>query len=185
MREDDDEDDAAQLKEKLLKTQAEFHSSRPQAAAAAPAAHGAGLGDWRNYQPPSAVLQAAQAAAATQAAATQVAAAQPSVAQAAATQPATKDLPPAMKARLMARGILKEGAPTATASGSAAGAALASEPSCSAASSSGSRTRTLFWPCRLLPRVCRPAAARLVPGDRPHLQHSLFLQPSNRRTHLD
>lgn len=55
------------LKEKLLRMESDFRSSRQQeqglgqtsaAAAAAALGHERGLGDWAHYQPPSAVLQA-------------------------------------------------------------------------------------------------------------------------------
>ena len=78
-----------------------------------------GAGDWANYQPPSAVLAAVQQRQQQQQQYAQppgppaapVAAAPPALAAAAAAAPASglplkKDLPPALKARLAARGIL-------------------------------------------------------------------------------
>ncbi len=127
--------DAHLMKERLLQMESEFRSGRQAAAAeaAAAAAKERGAGDWANYQPPSAVLQAVQqrqaAAPAAVAAAPAPAAAAPASAAAAAPQAAAapaaaqggqRELPPALRARLAARGILPkdEGA-----NGSAAAAA--------------------------------------------------------------
>ncbi|PRW45720.1 Polyglutamine-binding 1 [Chlorella sorokiniana] len=104
--------DTHEMKERLLQLESDFRSGRQQQAAeaAAAAAKERGAGDWANYQPPSAVLQAVQQ---RQAAAPAPAAAAPAVAaapQAAAAPPAAqggqRDLPPALRARLAARGIL-------------------------------------------------------------------------------
>ena len=100
------------MKERLLQLESDFRSGRQQQAAEAAAAAAAkerGAGDWTNYQPPSAVLQAVQQrqAAAPPAAAPPAAAAAPqSAAAPAAAQGGQRELPPALRARLAARGIL-------------------------------------------------------------------------------
>eukprot|EP00887_Chlorella_sp_A99_P002218 scaffold21.g2218.t1 len=140
-----------QLKEKLLRMEADFRSDRQQQEAAAAAAagggggggapaHDRGLGDWQHYQPPSAVLAAVrqQQGAAQQlqqqqyvqppgpppAAADAQAQPQPQQPQAEATIPLKKDLPPALRARLAARGLLPREDGAAAAAAGAAGAGL-------------------------------------------------------------
>ena len=104
--------DAHVVKERLLQMESDFRAGRQQQAAEAAEAAAAkerGAGDWANYQPPSAVLQAVQQrqAAAPPAAAPPAAAAAPQAAAApAAAQGGQRELPPALRARLAARGIL-------------------------------------------------------------------------------
>lgn len=107
--------------------ESEFRSGRQQAAAdgaaaSAAAAQERGAGDWANYQPPSAVLQAVQQ---RHAAAPAPAPAAPAAAAAPQAQGGQRELPPALRARLAARGILPkdEGAngSAAAAGGSSAG----------------------------------------------------------------
>ncbi|PSC68224.1 poly-glutamine tract-binding [Micractinium conductrix] len=118
------------MRERLLAMESQFREQRAadKAAAAAAAAPSKerGAGDWANYQPPSEVLKAVQqrqaeqaAAAAAQqqqqhqqhvaaaAAAAPAAQAPPAAAQPAGSGlPLKRDLPPALRARLAARGIL-------------------------------------------------------------------------------
>jgi hypothetical protein len=168
-----------------------------------------GAGDWANYQPPSAVLAAVQQRQQQQQYAqppgpptAPVAAAPPAAAAAPASSlPIKKDLPPALKARLAARGILpkEEGAAGSSGSGSSG--------------SEGDCLSLLSWPARLpscavlhallqprrtqlnhllplcpLPTLllrCRSAAAGLAGSHRPHLPNRLLLQCSNRGAQLD
>ena len=136
--------DAHQMRERLQQMETDFRSTRQQQQQPPPPqqqcgyqlqqhAAGAkerGAGDWANYQPPSAVLAAVQqrqqqqqyaqppgppAAPAAVAAPAAAAAAAP-----ASSLPLKKDLPPALKARLAARGILpkEDGAAGSSGSGS-------------------------------------------------------------------
>lgn len=119
--------DALQLKEKLLRMQADVQSGG--AVAVAVPAPERGAGDWANYQPPSATLQAIKAAREQKqqqepVATGHVSDGQEQLAEAhvqlalgrAVALPLKKDLPPALRARLAARGLLPQ-------EGSGAGAA--------------------------------------------------------------
>ena len=111
-----------EVKGRLLQMESEFRAQRTQQAAVA--AHAAdkerGAGDWAAYQPPSAVLQAV-AAKQQQQQQQAVPATAPAAAPAAG---GARELPPALRARLAARGILPAGdAPSAGGGGAGAAAA--------------------------------------------------------------
>lgn len=130
--------DAHAVRERLLQMEAEFRGERKQQQQAAVAAaefaaeqtRERGAGDWANYQPPPAVLQAVQQRAVQQAVQQAVhVVQQPGGAAAAApaapapAQGAAKELPPALRARLAARGILPKGGGGPAAASPAGGAA--------------------------------------------------------------
>jgi hypothetical protein len=212
--------------------EADFRSSRQQqqeqaaaaaaaaaaASAAAPAGGGyareRGAGDWANYQPPSAVLQAVAAQQQQQQQQQQYG--HPPGPPAASTAPAAaqasgggaRDLPPALKARLAARGILPKqaGAGAAPANGAAAASAdagaipLLAFAACPAVLSVAPRRcpARLAWQCcsgpsphtqqhprRCLPRCRRGAAPWVVPGARFAVQPALLVLPCHGGTVLD
>lgn len=114
--------DAQEVKGRLLQMESEFRSGRQQQQAAAAAGNKErGAGDWTDYQPPSAVLQALHQKQAAQQAQ------QPAAPAAAPAEGAKRELPPALRARLAARGILPKEEGNTPASSAAASLAAASE----------------------------------------------------------